>query len=74
MTHEEAEMPLLSDDYDEETQAFLSDEYDEEVQAIIDGFDYEDCYACGGGLSAHVISPGLLGHAHAWCTSSDQHD
>jgi hypothetical protein len=41
--------------------------WDEQVEGIVDWFDYEFCDACGGDLEDHIISPGPLGHAHAWC-------
>jgi hypothetical protein len=41
--------------------------YLDEVEGIVMGFRYSWCEECGLGLNRHVISPGPLGNAHAWC-------
>ena len=46
----------------------MSERYWQQVDDIAEQFTYEMCEECGQDLDAHVISPDMLGNAHAWCT------
>jgi hypothetical protein len=41
--------------------------YARELATIIAGFEFELCDECGKDLSRHVLGPGPLGNAHAFC-------
>ena len=41
--------------------------YADQVRTILEGFRHELCSECSGDVQRHVLSPDVLGNAHAWC-------